>query len=134
MLSQVVTRLRSSSSFEDAIKPKLLTPLGITRLRESRTIINEQSSEEARYHSRPLQTSRSVMSSDMPISPLGYGETNMENIDGSGGLSASVVDVSRVLAALSQRSGQPILMRVHAFRCSIMRLPMEVTVSIGCKP
>jgi CubicO group peptidase (beta-lactamase class C family) len=109
MLSQIVARLRNVSSFEAAITPTLLQPLGITRVRESRTLVATQASDEARYHSSPLQTANSVMSPDQPMVPLGYGETNLENGDGTGGLSAAVTDVARILAALSLREGNPIL-------------------------
>lgn len=109
MLSQVIAQQRNASSFEAAIAPTLLQPLGITRVRESRTLVVTQAPDEARYHSSPLQTANSVMSPDQPMVSLGYGDTNLENGDGTGGLSAAVTDVARVLAALSLREGNPIL-------------------------
>jgi CubicO group peptidase (beta-lactamase class C family) len=109
MLSRVVARLRGTDSFESAITPTLLQPLGITRVLQSRTLVSAQVPQEARYHSRPLKTDISKMSSDLPMIPLGYGETNMENADGSGGLSGAATDVARILAALSLFENNPIV-------------------------
>jgi hypothetical protein len=108
----------------------VLKPLGITRVREARSLEDAQLPDEARYHPVPLKvspptkgppapdpvvvktntpTAQSVLTPDQPMVTLGYGETNMENCDGSGGLSAAVTDVARLLAALSLREHNPIL-------------------------
>lgn len=127
MLSQVVAKMRGADTFEKAIKASLLKPLGIKRVRETRSLISEQPSDEAHYHSTEeciasdsndncttrlfprIRTSTSVMSPDKPIVPLGYGETNFENVDGAGGLSGAVTDVARLIAALSVRKNNPML-------------------------
>jgi len=116
MLSQVVARMRRARTFEAALTDPLLKPLSITRVREARSLIGAQLPDEARYHPDALSaprsarsTARSVMSPDQPMVTLGYGEANMENGDGAGGLSASVTDVARVLAALSLRENNPML-------------------------
>jgi CubicO group peptidase (beta-lactamase class C family) len=117
MLSQVVAMMRRARTFEAALTAPLLKPLSITRVRESRSLIGAQLPDEARYHpdalSTPMRnkvtTAKSVMSPDQPLVTLGYGETNMENGDGAGGLSAAVTDVARVLAALSLRENNPML-------------------------
>lgn len=127
MLSQVVAKMRGASSFEKAIKDSLLKPLGIKRVRETRTLVGDQPSDEARYHSTKgciatdsngnctmrgypkISTTLSVMSPDKPFVPLGYGDTNLENLDGTGGLSGAVTDVARVVAALGVRKNNPML-------------------------
>jgi CubicO group peptidase (beta-lactamase class C family) len=127
MLSQVVAKMRGASSFEKAIKESLLKPLGIKRVSESRSLLGDQDSEEARYHATEeclvydknnqcisylfprIRTSFSVMSPEKPFVPLGYGEVNIENLDGTGGLSGAVTDVARVMAALSVRKDNPML-------------------------
>ncbi len=109
VLSQVVKTLNGAGSFESALTASLLQPLHITRVKQSRTLIESQDPAEARYHSRPLAVSQSVMTQDQPLVALGYGETNMENCDGCGGLSAAATDVARVLAALSLDGDSAIL-------------------------
>ncbi|ADB41530.1 serine hydrolase [Spirosoma linguale] len=109
LLSQVVAKLFNASSFEAAIQSAFLSPLNITRVRQSRTLVSAQAADEVRYHPKPLTTSTSVMSPDQPLVTLGYGETNMEICDGSGGLSAAATDVARVLAALSVHQANPML-------------------------
>lgn len=127
MLSQVVTKMRGKSSFEKAIKEWLLEPLDIKRVRETRSLVGDQPSDEARYHSTEeciaydkngncttrlfprIRTSVSVMTPDKPLVPLGYGDTNLENVDGAGGLSGAVTDVARILAALSVQQNNKML-------------------------
>jgi CubicO group peptidase (beta-lactamase class C family) len=127
MLSQVVAKRQKANSFEAALNTLVLKPLGITRVREARSLEDAQLPDEARYHPVPLKisaptkrpqmpdpvsktpTAQSVMTPDQPMVTLGYGETNMENCDGAGGLSAAVTDVARLLAALSLRENNPVL-------------------------
>lgn len=127
MLSQVVAKMRGASSFEKAIKEWLLEPLDIKRVRETRSLVGDQPSDEAHYHSTEgciavdsngncttrgfprISTSFSVMSPDKPFVPLGYGDTNLENVDGAGGLSGAVTDVARVVAALSVQKNNVML-------------------------
>ena len=109
ILSQVVAKLFNASSFEAAIQSAFLTPLNITRVRQSRSLVGTQLTDEARYHPKPLTTSKSAMSPDQPLVTTGYGETNMEICDGSGGLSGAATDVARVLAAFSLHQNNPML-------------------------
>jgi hypothetical protein len=87
----------------------LLAPLHMTHTRAATTRVDKQPASEARYHSRPLQTSNSVMVSGQPLCALGYGEWNLENSGGGGGLSASAVDVARLIAALSMTKDGPLM-------------------------
>jgi hypothetical protein len=109
MLSQVVAKLRNATSFESAISGSLLNPLKITRVRGSRTKVSAQVADEARYHPRPLTTATSLAEASRPMVTLGYGDTNMENCDGCGGLSAAATDVARLIAAFSVRQNNPML-------------------------
>lgn len=109
LLSQVVAKMRGAASFEAALQSSLFAPLGITRIGQSASLVGAQPAGEARYHSRPLATDRSRMSPGLPMVALGYGETNMENCDGSGGLSAAAVDLARLLAAMSLRHNNPVI-------------------------
>jgi hypothetical protein len=95
----------------DAIE-SMLQPLHITRVRISPSIIDTFPPNEARYHNHPseyLLTGANVMSSNPPVVVQAYGDGNLGNYEGSGGLSASVVDVARLLAALNMFKNNPIL-------------------------
>jgi CubicO group peptidase (beta-lactamase class C family) len=118
LLSQVVAKLRNASSFEAAIQSTLLKPLNLQRVRQSISLVNQQQADEARYHLTqydpknglvPLVVGASLRSPDRPLVAQQYGAWSMENFDGSGGLSSSVVDVARLVASLSLRKGNPIL-------------------------
>ena len=109
LLGLLVAKLRGKSSFIEAIQDHLLAPLHMTHTRAATTRVDQQPSGEARYHSRPLQTSSSVMLSGQPMCALGYGEWNLENCGGGGGLSASAVDVARLVAAMSMTKDSPLM-------------------------
>jgi len=109
LLGLLVARLRGKSTFIEAIQDHLLTPLHMTHTRAATTRVDKQPAGEARYHSRPLQTGNSVMISGQPLCALGYGEWNLENCGGGGGLSSSAVDVARLIAALSMTKDSPLM-------------------------
>ena len=125
LLSQVVATLRGANSFEEAITPTLLKPLGITRLRQSVSLIGDQAPDEARYQLRYLNdkdaqgkqlakqrafdTWASVRTPDQPLVPVQYGSWSAENLDGAGGLSAAAPDMARLVAMLSSGTANPVL-------------------------
>jgi CubicO group peptidase (beta-lactamase class C family) len=121
MLSQVVAKLRGTATFEDAVASALLKPLSINRIRGSRSLLASQAADEARYHLANIRKmddkdnlgslayGSSIRSSDRPIVPWQYGVDDYEMFDGSGGLSAAVTDLARVVAAFSLRSNNPML-------------------------
>lgn len=125
LLSQVVAKLRGANSFEEAITPTLLKPLGISRIRQSRSLASAQASDEAHYQLRHLSkkndkgvletTQRaygtwwSVRTPDQPLVPSQYGTWSSENHDGAGGLSAAAVDLARVVAMFSSGTANPVL-------------------------
>jgi hypothetical protein len=83
--------------------------------------VGAQASDEARHHLRvydpekgwpllPLQLGRSVKAADKPQVASQYGAVvDYELFDGCGGLSSAVVDVARLVAMFSDRSGNPVL-------------------------
>jgi CubicO group peptidase (beta-lactamase class C family) len=110
LLGHVVMAVTQSATLIDAIRPLLMQPLGITRLRLARTRIDQQAADEARYHPTNLFTSPSVVLPDRRLAANGYGGFwNLERNDGGGGLSAAVVDVARLLAMLDIRTNNPVL-------------------------
>lgn len=121
MLSQVVAKLTNAGSFEQGLKSLVLDPLSMTRTRGSRSLIAAQTADEARHHMRvydpdnswklfPMEIGLSVRSPSRPLVPTHYGALDYEMYDGSGGLSAAVIDVARLGAMFSDRKSNPVLL------------------------
>lgn len=108
LLGMVVARIRGAANYIGGIAP-LLNKLQITRVRSAVTLASVQATDEVRYHSRPLAALPSVMATGQPLCALGYGEWNLEDIGGGGGLSAAATDVARILAALSVTYNNPMM-------------------------
>ena len=108
LLGMVVARMRGAADFVSGLAT-FLNKLQITRVRSALSVASAQHADEARYHSRPLMTERSVMVTGQPLCAEGYGGANLENCGGGGGLSAAATDVARVLAALSVTINNPMM-------------------------
>jgi hypothetical protein len=109
LLGMVVAHLRGTTDFVTAIQNTLLKKLQITRVRSAVTVASKQPADEARYHPRPLTTTNSMMVTGQPLCMWGYGENNLENCQGGGGLSAAATDVARLVAALSVTTNNPMM-------------------------
>jgi CubicO group peptidase (beta-lactamase class C family) len=110
LLGHVVMAVTGTSTLVDALHGLLTQPLGITRLRLSRTRLDHQASDEARYHPTVLAAHPNVVTPDRRLMTDGYGGFwDLDRNDGGGGLSAAVVDVARLLAMLDVRTGNPVL-------------------------
>jgi CubicO group peptidase (beta-lactamase class C family) len=117
LLSQVIAKLANAATFEAALKKLVLDPLGMTRTRGSRSLVNDQVNDEARYHLRvyepprlyPLAVGVSVRTAAQPFVPYQYGGLDYELIDGCGGLSSAVVDLARLIASFSAGDANPVL-------------------------
>jgi CubicO group peptidase (beta-lactamase class C family) len=117
LLSQVAAKVAGAPSFEAALKALVLDPLQMSRTRESRTLVESQLGDEAPYHYGrfepnnpgwsflPFGTAASCKHADGRLVPFHYGRYDLELIDGSGGLSASVVDLARLAAMFVARKG-----------------------------
>jgi len=100
LLTLVIEKLRGTS-YIDAITSSISCPLGITHLTLSRSLVDQQCTNEARYHDSEVSLGFSVLSNAQPLAPSPYGPFKIENWDGFGGLSISGVGFARVLAALN---------------------------------
>jgi len=69
--------------------------------------MSEQKSDEARYHY--LRTDTNVRVANAPLVPAHYGSWDYEIFDGAGGLSASVIDIARLMAMFSATGDTPCL-------------------------
>lgn len=123
MLSQMIAKLAGASSFEEALNTLVLAPLKMTRTRGARTLVGSQAADEARYHDHryyqeavstakvvhELRITDSLKTADQPKVARQYNEFDLELMDGTGGLSSSVVDVARLAAMFSDRDNNPVL-------------------------
>src|SRR5262249_25716150 len=99
LLGHVVMAKTGQSNLISALVGLLLQPLSISWIRSSRTRIESQPPDEARYHPTVFATGQSVVDPDRRLRASGYGGYwNLERDDAGGGLSGSVVDVARLLA------------------------------------
>ena len=107
LLGLIVARMRGAPDFASGLS-NLLNGLQITRVRSAVSVASAQPGDEARYHSRPLETEQSVMVTGQPLCAQGYGgdRDNLEIGGAAGGLSGAATDVARLLAALSAFDNQ----------------------------
>lgn len=109
LLGLIVARVQGVPTFIEAIRPLILDPLHIKRVRSSVSRVSAQPSNEARYHAHPPAYATSVIDAGWRLCPAGYGDVNLENLGGGGGLSAAATDVAKVLAALSVTTNNPLM-------------------------
>jgi len=121
LLGRVLAKKRGKSRPIDALQQYLFDPLDITRIGRARSLLKDQGADEARYRMSVvgekedarlnIAIARSVMTNDRPYVPVGYGHEQYEKQEGSGGLSAAVTDLARLVAILVSTSDNPALKR-----------------------
>ena len=120
LLSNVVARLAGTTTFEQALTQLVLQPLHQTHTRGSRSRTQDQLPGEARHHMTvyrpkggwqlyPFEVLRTEREPDGKLAPTHYGNLDYEIFAGAGGLSASIVDMARLGAMFSDRTGNPVL-------------------------
>jgi CubicO group peptidase (beta-lactamase class C family) len=110
LLGHVVMAVTGQPTLPDALDGLILHPLSITGIRKARTRIEDQPADETRYHPTRFEIGPSLVAPARRLRASGYGGFwNLERDDGGGGLSASVVDVARLLAMLDIRHHNPVL-------------------------
>jgi CubicO group peptidase (beta-lactamase class C family) len=119
-LGEIVARLHGSSSFEQALKDLVLTPLGQAHTHGSRSRVADQPAGEARHHMTvyhptaswplfPFEVQGTVREPGQKLVATHYGALDYEMFTGAGGLSASVVDMARLGAMFSVTTNNPVL-------------------------
>lgn len=117
---RVVAKKRAARTFIAALQRALFDPLGITRVGLARSLLKDQPADEARYRmsavgDKPgypdIAVAESVMTDERPLVPVGYGNTQYELWEGSGGLSAATADVARIVAMLIDQEDNAALRR-----------------------
>lgn len=119
-LGEIIAKLQGTSTFVQALDQLVLKPLNMTHTRSSRSLITDQQPGEARHHMTvydpasgwplyPFEVLPDQRGLGGRLVPTHYGNLDYEMFTGAGGLSASVVDVARLGAMFSVRSGNPVL-------------------------
>ncbi len=118
LLGHVVTHLRGASSPVSAYQAHLLSPLGVSRVRSAIDLLAYQYPDEARYQAAStdgapadLIVDQSQQTAARPLVPAGYGDDALAIAQGSGGLSAAVTDVARLVAIVLDQKDNPALKR-----------------------
>jgi CubicO group peptidase (beta-lactamase class C family) len=119
LLGRVVLKLRGGADLVNAYQDNLLDFLGITRIRAAVDLLADQPSDEARYQAATfpdpvsdLAVAPSLMTPDGPLVADGYGNDEVANAGGGGGLSGAATDVARLVAILLDTNDNPALNRV----------------------
>jgi len=122
LLGRIVAKLNGETTALAALRQQVLDPLGIKRLRHSRSLVADQPPDEARYsinsnadHVRDIPLRSSVMSDAQPLVPIGYGNGQLEIGGGASGFSAAMTDLARVVAILVDTRDNAALRR-HTLR------------------
>ncbi len=120
LLSLIVAAKTGKSTFEAGLDQLVLSPLGMKHTRASRSLTGSQHDDESPYHMTvhdptsawklfQLECGASDRHDNRRLVPTHYGTFDLEMFDGCGGLSSSVVDVARLCAMFSCRTGNPVL-------------------------
>lgn len=109
LLGEVARKVAGFATFDEALRSLVLQPLAMTRTRSSRSRIEDKRPDEVLHQVQDMETSPSAVHDDRRIVPQHYGGENYEVFDGAGGISSAVVDVARLCAMFSCRTGNPVL-------------------------
>jgi len=109
LLGLIVERVRGLS-YEDFVRQNLLVPLGIRRMRQSRSLLAERLPGEVIYHHPHTRLYPNVMVPDAPVDVMQmYGSLNFVIRAASGAWAASAVDLVRFASAFDDPANCPIL-------------------------
>ncbi len=103
----MVIEHKLSTTYTEAVRQRLFTPLGITRPRMSKAALEDRAPGEVEYHFVPPTTVQSVVHKDRRLVPEQYGGENNANFDAFGGWLMAAPDYARVLAAFMQHETPP---------------------------
>lgn len=108
LLGQVAAKLSGSSDFDAALKKLVLDPMQMKRTLSSGSRFDKDATQVPIYHRQDIATAESAIDDNRQLVPRQYGGENYAVFDGAGGVSSSVVDVARLCAMYSCRSGNPV--------------------------
>jgi CubicO group peptidase (beta-lactamase class C family) len=100
----------SGQPYVDFISSQILTPAGITRMREGYSLLDRRAEGEVHYYDYPgAPLSPSLFPSTPGLVPNPYGGISLETMDSFGAWLASPIDLVKFLTALDGRRGSRLL-------------------------
>ena len=111
LLGRVIEAL-SKQPYETCVRKEVLAPLGITRMRIGKTLLDGRAKGEVRYYDERDRRRTAVMGQRLGQRvPAPYGAWYLEAMDAHGGWIASAVDLVRFASALDRPARSPLLSR-----------------------
>lgn len=108
LLGRIIEKI-SGRPYDTFVREKVLTPLGIQRMRLGRTRDGQQAEDEARYYNTSDEVTESVWDGSTKNVPWPYGGFCLESMDSHGGWIASAVELARYAAAFNNPEACPFL-------------------------
>jgi len=100
----------SGQTYEKFVQEHVLAPLGITRMRIGRTLLEDRAEGEVRYYEADDKTEPAVLGSEIGREVLvPYGAWYHESLDSHGGWIASAIDLVRFASAFDDPAHSPLL-------------------------
>ncbi|MBM4094258.1 MAG: beta-lactamase family protein [Planctomycetes bacterium] len=100
----------AGQSYESYVRQEVLKPLGITRARLGRALLENRAAGEVRYYDARQRTGPAIVPPRIGQQvPLPYGAENFEAFEAHGGWIESAVDLARFAAAFDDPAACPIL-------------------------
>ncbi|MBL8229733.1 MAG: serine hydrolase [Bryobacterales bacterium] len=126
VLGRIIER-KSGMSYEAFVRRHVLSPIGVQRMQQGRTLLSGRAPTEARYYTGPADaaTGQSV------FDPFGlverpYGVFYLESFDALGGWLGSVVDLARVVSRVDPQSSLPVVSEASLARIVERPVPAPV--------
>ncbi len=108
LLGRVIEHL-TGGTYEAFVRDQVLTPAGITRMRQGATLLPGRAPGEARYYTEGSALAESVFDTAPGTVPWPYGGYDLEAMDSHGAWVASAVDLMRLAMAMDPTGPSPLL-------------------------
>jgi N-acyl-D-amino-acid deacylase len=99
----------TGQDYDKFVREKILSPIGIKRMRIGASLDGKQAPGEVRYYTSNTGLGKNVFSEGPEQVPWPYGGFHLEAMDAHGGWIASAIDLARFAAALDDSANNPLL-------------------------
>ena len=106
VLGRVIEAIRDEP-YEEAVKQRVLAPLGIVNMRIGRSLPEDRAVGEVVYHDQERRAREAVRARGRRV-PIGYSH-DQEVMDSHGAWIASAADIARFAGAFSEAAASPLL-------------------------